>query len=136
MIEAATGIPTRLITGYYGATVVFVVLDYFLDFNIRLMFLDAWPGWRALYYAVCLGIFALMLRRPAWSSYIGAAESLLTLSLLIIAMGIRVIVVTDEMLEAGSGFVTVNELLNFVVSGAVAYLSLMRGVFAARGEIR
>jgi len=47
-----------------------------------------------------------MLRRPAWSSYIGAPESLLTLSLLIISMAMRVMVVTDEMIEEGRGFVT------------------------------
>ncbi|MFQ6003981.1 MAG: hypothetical protein ACE5OQ_00640 [Woeseia sp.] len=36
--------PARLITGYYGATVVLVAPDYLLDFNIGLMFLQEWPG--------------------------------------------------------------------------------------------
>ena len=52
---------TGLVTGYYAATVVFVILDYFLDFNIRLVFLEAWPSWRALYYGECLSLFGLML---------------------------------------------------------------------------
>ncbi len=39
---------TGLVTGYDGATIIFVMLDYHLDFNIRLVFLEAWPGWRAL----------------------------------------------------------------------------------------
>ena len=72
--------------------------DYLLDFNIRLMFLDGWPGWRGLYYGVCFGFFGLLLWRPGWSSHIGAAESLLTLSLLIISMAMRVMIVTDEMI--------------------------------------
>ncbi len=118
---------TGLVTGYYAATVVFVILDYFLDFNIRLVFLEAWPGWRALYYGGCLGLFGLMLWRPGWSSAIGAAESLLTLSLLIMSMAMRVMIVTDEMIEEGRGFVTVNELLNFAIAGTITYLSLMRG---------
>ncbi len=132
---AASFTPAKLITTYYGATILFVILDYLLDFNIRLIFLDAWPGWRALYYAVCLGLFGLMLWRPAWSSYIGVAESLLTLSLLIISMALRVLVVTDEMIEEGRGFVTVRELLNFVIAGSITYVSLMRGLLAEKHTI-
>jgi hypothetical protein len=111
---------------------VFAILDYVLDFNVRLIFLDAWPGWRGLYYGVCFGFFGLMLWRPDWSSYIGAAESLLTLSLLIIGMAMRALIVTDEMIEEGRGFVTVNELWNFVIAGTITYFSLMRGVLADR----
>ena len=123
---------TRLVTGYYGATVVFIILDFLLDFNIRLIFLDAWPGWRALYYGVCLCLFGIMLWRPSWSSTIAAAESLLTLSLLIISMATRVMIVTDEMIEEGRGFVTVNELLNFAIASTITYLSLMRGVLGEK----
>jgi hypothetical protein len=123
---------TKLVTGYYGATVIFVVLDYLLDFNIRLIFLDDWPGWRAFYYGVCLSLFGIMLWRPSWSSYIGAVESLLTLSLLIISTAVRVMIVTDEMIEEGRGFVTVNELLNFGIAGTITYVSLMQGVLGEK----
>jgi len=119
---------TRLITGYYGATAIFVLLDYLLNFNIRLIFLDAWPVWRGLYYGACFGFFGLMLWRPSWSSAIGAAESLLTLTALIISTATRVMIVSDEMIEEGRGFVTVNELLNFAIVGTISYVSLMRGV--------
>ena len=123
---------TRLVTGYYGATVIFVILDYLLDFKIRLMFLHDWPGWRALYYCICFGFFGLMLWRPGWSRYIGAAESLLTLSLLIISMAMRVMIVSDEMIEEGRGFVTLNVILNFAIAGTVTYVSLMRAVLGER----
>lgn len=126
---------TRLITGYYGATVIFVLLDYLLDFNIRLIFLDAWPAWRTLYYGMCLCFFGVMLWRPSWSSAIGAAESLLTLSALIISTATRVMIVSDEMIEQGRGFVTVNELLNFAIAGTISYLSLMRGVLSDKRKI-
>ena len=126
---------TRLITGYYGATVIFVLLDYLLDFNIRLIFLDAWPAWRTLYYGMCLCFFGVMLWRPSWSSAIGAAESLLTLSALIISTATRVMIVSDEMIEQGRGFVTVNELLNFAIAGTISYLSVMRGVLRDKRKI-
>ena len=54
----------------------------------------------------------------------------MTLSLLIISMATRVLVVTDEMIEEGRGFVTVKELLNFAIAGSITYFSLMRGVLA------
>jgi hypothetical protein len=69
-----------------------------------------------------------MLWRPSWSSAIGATESLLTLTALIISMATRVMIVSDEMIEEGRGFVTVNELLNFAIVGTISYVSLMRGV--------
>ena len=126
---------TRLITGYYGATVIFVLLDYLLDFNIRLIFLDAWPAWRTFYYGMCLCFFGVMLWRPSWSSAIGAAESLVTLSALIISTATRVMIVSDEMIEQGRVFVTVNELLNFAIAGTISYLSLMRGVLRDKRKI-
>jgi hypothetical protein len=126
----------RLVTGYYGATVIFIILDYLLNFNIRLSFLDAWPGWRALYYGICLCLFGIMLWRPLWSRHIAAAESLLTLSLLIISTAARVMIVTDEMIEEGRGFVSVNELLNFVIAGTITYFSLMQGVLGEKRKFR
>lgn len=131
-----TSIPTiRLVTGYFGATAIFVILDYLLDFNIRLTFLDAWPGWRAFSYGGCFGCFGIMLWRPAWSSYIGAVESLLTLALLIIRMATRVMIVTDEMIDEGRGFVSVRELLNFAIAGTITCVSLIQGVLGRKHEL-
>lgn len=122
----------NVVTGYYGATFLFVVLDYLLDFNIRLTFLDPWPVWRVAYYGVCVCFFGLMLWRPRWSNYIGAAESLLTLTLLIISMALRVMIVTDEMIAEGRGFVTARELRNFVIAGTISYIALLRGALAGK----
>jgi hypoxanthine-guanine phosphoribosyltransferase len=77
---------------------------------------------------MCLCFFGVMLWRPSWSSGIAAAESLLTLSALIISTAARVMIVSDEVIEEGRGFVTINELLNFAIAGTISYVSLMRGV--------
>lgn len=45
---------TGLLRIDYAATLIFVVLDYFLNINVRLAFLEAWPEMRALYYLTCL----------------------------------------------------------------------------------
>lgn len=42
--------PATILRAYYAATTLFLLLDLWLDINIRLAFLDSRPGWRAAYY--------------------------------------------------------------------------------------
>lgn len=134
MNRSSLPISTKLLSYYYAATILFVLLDYFLSINIRVAFLEDWPTWRAFYYGFCFACLGLMLWRPAWSTWIGTFESLLTLSLLILNMGVRVTLVTDEMIETGRGGVTTNEIINFVIVSAAAYVSFMRGATALSGK--
>lgn len=120
----------KLLILYYASTVLFMLLDYALDVNVRLTFLDAYPWWRFAYYLVCFGCLALMLWRPHWRAYISAAESLLTLSLIILSTAARVVIVTDDMIEHGRGFVSIRELVNFVISATVVYISYIRNMQA------
>ena len=119
---------SRILVLYYAATALFVVLDFAFGFNIRLAFLESLPMARIAYYGVCFTCLALMLWRPAWTVLISAFESLVTLSALIIGMGMRTLLVTDRMLESGTGFVTMPEIYNFMISGGVAYIAWARGL--------
>lgn len=127
MHRSSLPVSTTLLRYYYAATILFVLLDYVLNINVRVAFLEAWPTWRALYYGFCFTCLGLMLWRPAWSTWIGTFESLLTLSLLILNMGVRVTLVTDQMIETGRGGVTPSEIINFVIVSGAAYVSFMRG---------
>jgi hypothetical protein len=118
----------RILVLYYAATAVFAILDFALDFNVRVAFLEALPMARAAYYGVCFSCLALMLWRPAWTVLISAFESLVTLSALIISLGIRVLLVTDHVLETGSGFITMPEIYNFMISGGIAYVAWAKGI--------
>ena len=118
----------QLVLVYYGATILFVILDFAFDFNIRLAFLDNYPGWRVAYYIFCYGCLALMLWRPQWSALIGTAESLLTLSLLIISMGARIMIVNEDMITSGRGMVTMQEVVNFAIASTIAYTAYSRSV--------
>jgi len=124
----------KVLIGYYAATILFVALDFGLDVNIRAAFLESTPGIRTAFYGLLLGCFALVLWRPAWSGVVGAVESLVTLSALIINMALRSMVVTDTMLETGRGFITMPEIINFMIAGSVAYLGWMQGLKALRPE--
>ena len=120
---------------YYAATAVFLVLDLALDFNMRVAFLDDYPALRFAYYGVCFLCLGLIVWRPAWAEVIGAFESLVTLVALILSMGMRTMLLTDAILESGTGYVTIAEVVNFVMAGGVAYLAWVRGISRlARGN--
>lgn len=126
--------PSRVLLLYYGATVVFLLLDFCLGFNVRVAFLQPHPVARLAYYGVCFVCLGLMLWRPAWTVLIGAFESIVTLSALIISMGMRTLLVSDQVLETGIGLVTAPEICNFLISGGVAYFAWVRGVNQLKGH--
>ncbi len=118
----------RPITLYYAATAVFLLLDYVLNVNLRVAFLESQPLAKALYYAFCFGCLGLMLWRPAWTNFISAAESLTAVSFLILTMGIRVMVVNDAMLESGRSPISIQELVNFAISGGMGYIAYLEAI--------
>ena len=122
----------RPITIYYTATLLFLLLDFLVGVNIRVAFLDPFPTARLIYYVICYALLALMLWRPSWTVAIGAIESLFAVVALTFAMALRVMVVTDEMLETGAGFVTTEEVFNYLIVGGIAYLSYIRGIKALK----
>ena len=130
-MTATRSIGSRNVFGaYYAATALFLLLDYGLRINVRLAFLESFPGWRGLYYGSCFLCLAIILWRPAWTAIVAAFESLVTLVALILNMALRSMLVTDQMLESGTGFVTTPEIINFVISGGVAYLAWFHGIRA------
>ncbi len=125
---AGNDIARRLLFVYYAATLVFLLLDYVAGINVRLSFLEALPAARAGYYGVCFLCFALMIWRPAWTVLISAFEGLVTIVALTLAIGVRIFVISDEMIDTGRGFVTPQEIWNYLLSGGAAYIAWFRGI--------
>ncbi len=118
----------RVLPWYYAATVVFLILDYVAGINIRIAFLESMPAARLGYYGVCFACFGLILLRPAWATLVGTFESLVTLIALILGMGMRVMVPNDAIFGESAGIVTLQEMINFLISGSMAYLSYTKGM--------
>jgi hypothetical protein len=127
---------SKLLVLYYAATMLFVVLDFALDINIRLAFLESLPTARIGYYGVCFSCLGLMLWRPGWTVPISAFESLVTLSALIISMAMRTLLATDHVLDTGTGFITMPEIYNFLISGGMAYVAWFHGVRQLKNRYR
>jgi hypothetical protein len=122
----------KWLIGYYGATLLFVLLDSFANLNIRAAFLESWPVARAGYYAFCFACLALILWRPAWATAVGTVESLISLIALILGMGIRIMVPNDAIFEEKVDIVTMQEIVNFIIVGTVAYFAWIRGMKALK----
>lgn len=121
-MKAATGgSESGLLVAYYAATGVFLLLDYALNINVRLAFLEPYPDWRIAYYGFCFACLGVIIWRPALASIVAMVESLVTLVALILTMAIRSMIITDEMIETGVGGVTMPEMINFMLAGGVAY---------------
>lgn len=116
----------KLLLGYYVATLAFAALDAGWQVNVRLAFLDSAPGWRAVYYAICLGCAGAMLWRPDLSVVVGGVEGIVTLTALILNLASR------SMMIGGGVFrpVTIEEVVNFLISGTFAYVAWSRGLRA------
>ena len=132
--DSSVSMSASLLRIYYAGTLLFVIFDYFLNINVRLAFLEAWPEIRALYYLLCFACLGLMIWRPGWSLWIGTIESMLSLSLLIVMMGVRVMTMSEQMPRSGSGLVTKSEIMNFMIVGGATWVAYMRGMHAVNRE--
>lgn len=126
----------KMLLAYYVATALFLGLDIFADLNVRIAFLEGAGSLRAAYYGICFACLGLMLWRPQWTAVISAFESLVTLVALIVSFGVRAIVVSDAMLEGHASYITMQEVVNFVLSGSVAYLAWTRGMKDFQNSLR
>jgi hypothetical protein len=121
---------------YYGSTILFLLLDLVFHYSVRVTFLDTSTGFRMLYYGFCMLCFVIMLWKPGLTVLLAAVESLVTLSALILVMGMRVMVPTDQLIETGAGLITPQEIINFVLAGGIAYVTWGSSVQQLRGRGR
>ena len=77
-----------------------------------------------------------MLWRPAWAVAVGTVESLISVVALTLAVGLRVMVISEETIETGRGLVTPEEIVNFVLVAGIAYFAYMQGMHHLEREYR
>jgi hypothetical protein len=71
----------------YWSTPIFVALDFLYGVSLRVPFLNALPGAKAIYYAADLACAIAIAARPRWTAAVGVAESTLSIALLIFSTG-------------------------------------------------
>lgn len=68
------------------------------------------------------------------ATLIGTFESLVTLVALIFSMALRAMMPNDAIFEENAQFVNVQEIINFVISGSVAYFAWIKGLKKLRSQ--
>ncbi len=124
----------RALTGYYAATAAFFVLDRAFGINLRIAFLDDHDGLRLAYYAVCVACFVAIVLKPGWTLAVSAVESLATMVALILSFWMQILPVDGALLEPGAPVVTIEQVINFVISGFAAWLAWTRSMTALTGR--
>jgi hypothetical protein len=128
--------PRRILQAYYAATIVFLMLDYGWGLNVRIAGLQGFPGLRAGYYLVIFACLGLTMWRPAWSTAIGVVESLATLVTLIFSIALRSMFLDGYASDTGAGVVSMAEIVNFLISGSMAWFAWHNGMMQLFGPRR
>lgn len=119
-----------LVSAVFWSTPVFVALDFIYGVSLRIPFLDALPGVKAVYYAVDLACAVAIATRPRWITAIGLAESMVNITLLVVSTGAAYLSVLES--AASPDVVIVNPF----TSQAVASLAISALVLAASYTMR
>jgi hypothetical protein len=123
-------LPGLFVRGVYLSTPLFVALDYLYGVNLRIPFLDALPGAKALYYAAAFGCGILTLVRPRWIAVIGFAESVANISLLILAVGAAYLGMLES--AASPNVVIVNPFTPQAVASLVLSATVMMASYVSQ----
>jgi hypothetical protein len=118
------------IRAVYWSTPLFVLLDFVYGVSLRIPFLDALPGAKAVYYTADLACAVAITARPRWTAAIGFAESTLNIVLLVLSTGAAYLGVLES---AASPDVVI---ANPFTPQAVASLALAALVLAASYTMR
>ena len=126
--EPASPEANRVLLAWYAATGLFLLLDLVFDLNLRITFLESYPRLRIAYYGFCLLCLALIVWMPGWSLVVGTFESLVSLVALILSFGVRVLTMTLPDVGPPQPALSVQEIVNFLLCGAIAWYAWSRGM--------
>jgi hypothetical protein len=114
----------------YWSTPLFVALDYIYGVSLRIPFLDALPGVKAMYYALDLGCAIAITARPRWTAAVGFGESVANISLLVLSTGAAYLGMLDS--AASPDVVIVNPFTPQAVASLVLSASVMGASYVSR----
>jgi len=130
--------PYAISRWYYVITPVFIVLDYAVGVNVRIVALDATPGRKALYYGFCVLCGITVLLRPRVSMVVATIESTIILYLTLTSLLMPYLVVTRSADLTGDWprveAFDLRTAINLVIVGIVAVLAFRANVKALTGQ--
>jgi hypothetical protein len=123
--------PALFVRAVYWSTPLFVALDFFYGVNLRIPFLDAMPGAKAIYYAAALACALAITARPRWTAAVGFAESGVNISLLVLSTGAAYLAVLES--AASPDVVIVNPFTPQAVTSLAISATVLGASYTLRG---
>jgi hypothetical protein len=123
-------LPALFVRAVYWSTPIFVALDFIYGVSLRIPFLDALPGTKAVYYVADLACAVAITARPRWTAAVGFAESTLNIALLVLSTGAAYLAVLDSAVSPDV------VIVNPFTPQAVASLAISALVLAASYVLR
>jgi hypothetical protein len=119
-----------VIKAYYWTTPIFLLLDLLFGIDIRVSAFIHHPSYKFLYYVFCFACMALMVWKPGLSAAVGLFESSINIVILCSGMMLSVYLAGDLIVEGTEGYsgVTVQRVINFILSGGICLSSFYRCV--------
>ena len=115
-----------ILSSFYYLTPIFILMDYVLDFNIRIAGLDGFGFYKKIYYLFCLICAFLIYKFEGYSLIVGFVESIVNLLLLFIGFLLPYFryasLIADGNVDEVS-FYNSNMVINFMISGFIVILS-------------
>lgn len=126
-------------TWYYLMTPAFIVLDYAVDFNIRIAPLDATPRFKVLYYGFCVvaGLVGFFLPRVSMVVAVFESSIIILLSLRSLLLPMMQVLIGASDLRGDWSLVEAFNLkmaLNVVIAGTVGIVAFRANVKALTGR--
>jgi hypothetical protein len=125
-------LPELFVRGVYLSTPLFVAFDYVYGVNLRIPFLDALPGAKAVYYAAAFGCGILTVLRPRWTGAMGFGESVANISLLILTTGAAYLGMLES--AASPDVVIVNPFTPQAVASLVLSATVMMASYVSQSS--
>ncbi len=108
-----------VIKAYYWATPIFLLLDLLFGIDVRVSAFIYHPFYKFVYYLFCFVCMAIIIWKPGLSAGVGLFESSINI----------VILSTGMMLSVYLGTITIQHVVNFVLSGGICLTSFYRCVW-------
>jgi hypothetical protein len=114
---------------YYFASVLFLLIDWLTDANVRAVGFAAYPTLRMVYYLVCLLCGMVVRLLPAWSAPVTLAESTVNITALIIS--VLTPLYTFDVENPSRLLVAFPQLvINFMISGTAALVTWYQSLYS------
>ena len=120
------GLLKKILLWIYLSSPLFLLLDLGTGIDMRVSFLDAYSGWKVVYYIFCFAIGLVMYKVPSLEAILGLVEG----GVNVLALSLSILLPYYQAIEQASNGVGTGHIydqytfFNYAISGGIIFFSL------------